>query len=30
MKKTNDTYHVLFRGRNITEHYHRDPEGWVR
>jgi hypothetical protein len=30
MKKTNDTYHVLFRGKNITDHYYRDPDGWVK
>ena len=30
MKKTNDTYHVVFRGRNIVEHYYRDPGGWVK
>jgi len=30
MKKTNDTYHVLLRGKNLAEHYYRDPDGWVK
>ncbi len=30
MKKTNDTYHVVFRGERVTEHYYRDADGWVK
>ncbi len=30
MKKSNDTYHLTLRGKNVTEHYYRDAEGWVK
>jgi hypothetical protein len=30
LKKTNDTYCVVFRGKTITERYYRDEEGWVK
>ena len=30
MKKTNDTYCIVFRGEKITERYFRDKSGWVK
>ena len=30
MKKTNDTYCVKFKGKNITERYYRDKDGWIK
>jgi hypothetical protein len=30
MKKTNDTYCITFKGKNITERYYRDSEGWLK
>ena len=30
MKKTNDTYCVVFRGKTITERYYRDKDGWLK
>ena len=30
MKKTNDTYCIIFKGKNITERYYRDSEGWLK
>ena len=30
MKKTNDTYCIVFKGKNITERYYRDPDGWLK
>lgn len=30
MKKTNDTYCITFKGKNITERYYRDKKGWIK
>jgi len=30
MKKTNDTYCIVFKGKNITERYYRDKDGWLK
>lgn len=30
MKKTNDTYCIVLKGKNITERYYRDKEGWLK
>ena len=30
MKKTNDTYCIRFKGKNITERYYRDKDVWVK
>jgi hypothetical protein len=30
VKMTNDTYCVVFRGKGITERYHRDGKGWLK
>lgn len=30
MKKTNDTYCVVFRGKRTTERYYRDEAGWLK
>lgn len=30
MKKTNDSYCIVFRGKRITERYYRDRQGWVK
>jgi hypothetical protein len=30
MKKTNDTYCVVFQGKRITERYYRDQAGWLK
>ncbi|MEI7690389.1 MAG: hypothetical protein WCI63_02080 [bacterium] len=30
MKKTNDTYCIVFKGKNITERYYRDKVGWLK
>ncbi len=30
MKKTNDTYCIRFKGKNISERYYRDKDGWVK
>lgn len=30
MKKTNDTYCIVFKGRSVTERYYRDEEGWLK
>ena len=30
MKKTNDTYCIIFKGKNITERYYRNSEGWLK
>jgi len=30
VKKTNDTYCIVFRGKSVTERYYRDQDGWVK
>lgn len=30
MKKTNDTYCVVFRGKRVIERYYRDKSGWLK
>jgi hypothetical protein len=30
MKKTNDSYCVVFQGDRIVERYYRDKSGWVK
>lgn len=30
MKKTNDTYCITFKGKNIIERYYRDSDGWLK
>lgn len=30
MRRTNDTYVILFRTKTFTERYYRDEEGWVK
>lgn len=30
MKKTNDIYCIVLKGKNITERYYRDSEGWLK
>ena len=30
MKKTNDTYCILLKSKNITERYYRDNDGWLK
>lgn len=30
MRKTNDTYCVVFEGRRTRERYYRDQEGWLK
>jgi hypothetical protein len=30
MKKTNDSYCIILKGKNITERYYRDSEGWLK
>lgn len=30
MKKTNDTYCFVFRGKTVTERYYRDQKGWLK
>ena len=30
MKKTNETYCIVFKGKNITERYYRDKDGWLK
>ena len=30
MKKTNDTYCIMFRGKTTTERYYRDQAGWLK
>ena len=30
MKKTNDTYRIVLKGRSKTEQYFRDPAGWLK
>lgn len=30
MRKTNDSYCVVLRGRRTTERYYRDQAGWVK
>jgi len=30
MKKTNDTYCIVLNGKNITERYYRDKDGWLK
>lgn len=30
MKKTNDTYCIRFKGKNITERYYRDKDSWLK
>jgi hypothetical protein len=30
MKKTNDSYCVVFRGERILERYYRDKSGWLK
>jgi hypothetical protein len=30
MKKTNDSYCVVFQGDRIVERYYRDKAGWVK
>ena len=30
MKKTNDTYCIVFKGKSTIERYYRDPAGWLK
>ena len=30
MKKTNDTYCIVLHGKNTTERYYRDNDGWLK
>jgi hypothetical protein len=30
VKKTNDTYCIIFKSKNITERYYRDKDGWLK
>jgi hypothetical protein len=30
LKKTNDSYCVVFQGKRISERYYRDKAGWVK
>ena len=30
MKKTNDTYCIVFQGKTTTERYYRDEAGWLK
>lgn len=30
VKKTNDSYCVVFHGKRTTERYYRDEQGWVK
>jgi hypothetical protein len=30
MKKTNDSYCVVFEGKKIVERYYRDNSGWLK
>ncbi len=30
MRKTNDSYCVVFQGKRITERYYRDKHGWLK
>ena len=30
MKKTNDSYCVVFQGKRTTERYYRDKAGWLK
>ena len=30
MKKTNDSYCVVFHGKRVTERYYRDEDGWIK
>ncbi|HUK50626.1 MAG TPA: hypothetical protein VLV18_06275 [Terriglobales bacterium] len=30
MKKTNDSFVVIFETRNFTERYYRDKSGWLK
>ena len=30
MRKTNDTYCVVFQGERIVERYYRDKSGWLK
>lgn len=30
MKKTNDSYCVVFQGQRTTERYYRDKSGWLK
>jgi hypothetical protein len=30
MNKTNDRYCIKLKGKNITERYYRDKDGWVK
>ena len=30
MNKTNGTYCIVLKGKNVTERYYRDKEGWVK
>ena len=30
MKKTNDTYSILFEAKRTTERYYRDGTGWLK
>jgi hypothetical protein len=30
MKKTNDSYCVVFEGKSIVERYYRDKSGWLK
>lgn len=30
MKKTNDTYCVVLKGKSTTERYYRDEAGWLK
>jgi hypothetical protein len=30
MRKTNDSYCVVFQGKRTTERYYRDKDGWLK
>lgn len=30
VRKTNDTYCIVFKGKSITERYYRDEAGWLK
>ncbi len=30
MKKTNDSYCIVLRGKRVAERYYRDRQGWVK
>ena len=30
MKRTNDTYCIVFEGKRLEERYYRDKDGWLK